>query len=40
LAEQAAWDFMDSLDEKNKFTLVVINPSVTIGPNITGLPFA
>ena len=40
MAEQAAWDFMDSLDENNKFLLVVLNTSIALGPTITGLPFA
>ncbi len=40
MAEQAAWDFMDSLDKKQKFLLVVLNPTFLFGPTLTGLPFA
>jgi len=32
LAEKAAWDFVDNLPENEKFRLVVINPTLVIGP--------
>ena len=39
MAEKAAWEYIESLDEKNRFILVVLNPTLLIGPTITGLPF-
>ena len=36
LAEKAAWDFVDSLDEEEKFELSVINPSYVLGPILCG----
>ena len=39
LAEQAAWDFLESLNEKDRFQLVVLNPGVILGPTLTGLPY-
>ena len=32
LAEKAAWDFVEKLDESDKFELVVMNPSFVMGP--------
>lgn len=32
LAEQAAWDFLNSLPANEKFELVCINPSLVMGP--------
>jgi nucleoside-diphosphate-sugar epimerase len=34
LAEKAAWDFVQSLPESERFELVVINPSLIMGPSI------
>ncbi len=37
LAEKAAWDFLESLPENERFELVIINPSLILGPAlITG----
>jgi nucleoside-diphosphate-sugar epimerase len=33
LAEKAAWEFVNSLPEIDKFELVIINPSLILGPN-------
>ena len=35
LAERAAWDFVEKLDEDKKFELVVVNPSIIFGPPLT-----
>ena len=35
LAERAAWDFVEKLDEDKKFELAVINPSAILGPPLT-----
>jgi len=35
LGEKAAWDFVDALEEKEKFAVATINPSIVLGPNIT-----
>jgi hypothetical protein len=39
MAEKAAWEYIESLDKKNRFTLVVLNPTLLLGPTLTGLPF-
>ena len=37
LAEKAAWDYMHGLPESERFELVIINPSLILGPSlITG----
>lgn len=40
LAEKAAWDFIDSLPEEEKFPLVTINPGFIIGPNLNEANFS
>ena len=35
LAERAAWDFIENLEEDEKFELVTINPGLVIGPLLT-----
>ena len=35
LAEKAAWDFVEKLEEDKKFDLVVINPTLILGPPLT-----
>ena len=35
LAEKAAWDFVEKLEENKKFELVAVHPSVVIGPPLT-----
>jgi len=37
-AEKAAWDFVASLPEKERFELAVINPCLVIGPVLCGQP--
>ena len=39
MAERAAWDFIKSLPEEEKFELVTINPAFIIGPSICGPGF-
>nr|KAG5687929.1 hypothetical protein BaRGS_014378 [Batillaria attramentaria] len=36
LAERAAWDFVKELPDEEKFELVVINPSMVLGPPLHG----
>ncbi|KAL8582717.1 hypothetical protein ACOMHN_051503 [Nucella lapillus] len=38
LAERAAWDFLKELPDQEKFELVVINPSLIMGPPLQGSP--
>ena len=33
LAEKAAWDFLESIPDDEKFELVTINPALILGPN-------
>jgi nucleoside-diphosphate-sugar epimerase len=40
LAEKAAWDYLNSLPESQRFELIVLNPSICIGPTLTGRDFA
>ena len=40
LAEKAAWEFLEKLDENDKFELSVINPSYIQGPNIVNGDFS
>ena len=40
MAEKAAWDFHAALPEGEKFELVTILPSFTIGPNLRAVWFA
>ncbi len=40
LAERAAWDFRDSLPESERFELVIINPSLILGPTLIPGDFA
>lgn len=41
VAEKAAWDYLVSLPEsKRKFELIVLNPSICLGPTLTGRDFA
>ena len=40
MAEKAAWDFNAALPEGEKFELVTILPSFTIGPNLRAVWFA
>jgi len=34
LQERAAWDYVKSLPESERFELVALNPSLLIGPNL------
>lgn len=34
IAEKAAWDYLESLNPKDKFELVSINPGLIFGPNL------
>ena len=36
LAERAAWNFMENLQEPEKFELSVINPGYMMGPDLCG----
>ena len=36
LAEKAAWDFVEGLEEEEKFELVVMNPAFVMGPVLCG----
>lgn len=38
LAEKAAWDYLQSLTEEQKFELAVINPGFVIGPTLSQNP--
>ena len=40
MSEKAAWEYVNSLGSKDRFILVVLNPSYLIGPTLTGLFFA
>lgn len=40
LAEKAAWDFVDSLPESEKFELATINPSFILGPSFIKCGFS
>jgi dihydroflavonol-4-reductase len=40
LAERAAWDFLNSLPEAERFELVVINPGFILGPTLIPGDFA
>lgn len=41
LAEKAAWDYLHSLpDSTSRFELIVLNPSICLGPTLTGRDFA
>lgn len=40
MSEKAAWEYLNSLDSKDRFLLVVLNPTYLIGPTLTGLFFA
>lgn len=35
LAEKAAWEFVEKLEEKDRFELAVVNPALVIGPLLT-----
>ena len=35
LAEKAAWDFLESLPEAERFELVAVIPSFIVGPSLT-----
>ena len=40
VAEKAAWDYLMSLPESLRCELIVLNPSICIGPTLTGRDFA
>ena len=40
MAEKAAWDYVDSLPDDEKFELTVINPGFVIGPTHVGTDFS
>ena len=40
LAERAAWDFLNSLPEAERFELVIINPGLILGPTLIPGDFA
>lgn len=40
LAEKAAWDYLNSLPEEEKFELVTINPGLVFGPNLCNGDFS
>ena len=40
LAEKAAWDYQKDLPENDRFELVVINPSLILGPPLIQSDFA
>jgi dihydroflavonol-4-reductase len=39
LAEKAAWDFLQSLPEEERFELVCVNPGLVFGPNLNKANF-
>ena len=39
MAEQAAWDFLKALPENERFELVIINPSLILGPSLISTDF-
>ena len=36
LAEKAAWDYLNLLPDKDRFELVVLNPTIILGPTLVG----
>jgi dihydroflavonol-4-reductase len=40
LAEKAAWDFLYSLPEEERFELVIINPVLILGPSLISGDFS
>ena len=40
VAEKAAWDYLNSLPESTRFELISLNPSICLGPTLTGRDFA
>jgi len=40
MAEKAAWDFIASLPENERFELCTINPGVVFGPNLVECNFS
>ena len=40
LAEKAAWDFLHSLPEEERFELVIINPALIMGPSLIAGDFS
>jgi nucleoside-diphosphate-sugar epimerase len=39
MSEKAAWEYIESLNHKDRFILVVLNPTYLVGPTLTGLFF-
>ena len=40
LAEKAAWDFVESLPEDEKFAVITVNPGFIVGPNLNAAQFS